>query len=394
MGFILEHHLEVGGSFQQPLNDLLWLERWSLQTDNEVSFFCFHPANIRVLADFGIKAELLRIGILDKLFFILKYFQIFDLLQISLRLRSPFEKRLIKSGIDIVYFATPSKWHFLLNKLPFVFTVFDGCHRDAPEFEEVSVFGEFERREKLFRSGTTKSAVVVTNAKEIVETLGRRYGMDADRAICIPFAPSIYVNRSLRSDKDDDAVFEKYGLEPGYLFYPAQFWSHKNHRTLIAALVLLREKGIRLNLVLCGSDRGYRRNVEQMIQRQEISDQVFILGFVGLNELASLYRGARALVMPSYFGPTNLPPLEAWTLDTPVIYPEAFKSQAGEAAILFDYDSPMSLADAITKLDSAELSSNLRIAGRRRIFEFAEQAEEARKQLASRLERLKYRLSL
>ena len=51
--------------------------------------------------------------------------------------------------------------------------------------------------------------------------------------------------------------------------------------------------------------------------------------------------------MPSYFGPTNLPPLEAWAVGTPVIYPEAFKAQAGDAAILFDYDDPRSLADAI-----------------------------------------------
>ncbi|WP_256464260.1 hypothetical protein [Bradyrhizobium sp. 44] len=39
-------------------------------------------------------------------------------------------------------------------------------------------------------------------------------------------------------------MLAKYSLEPGYLFYPTQFWRHKNHVTLLAALALLRERGI------------------------------------------------------------------------------------------------------------------------------------------------------
>ncbi|MGN5486390.1 glycosyltransferase, partial [Campylobacter coli] len=90
-------------------------------------------------------------------------------------------------------------------------------------------------------------------------------------------------------------------------------------------------------------------------------------------ELGALYRGAAALVMPSYFGPTNLPPLEAWAVGTPVIYPEAFKAQAGDAAILFDYDDPRSLAEAIIRLRDEGTRERLRAAGERRLAQFAEE---------------------
>jgi len=55
------------------------------------------------------------------------------------------------------------------------------------------------------------------------------------------------------------------------------------------------------------------------------------------------------LIMPTYFGPTNLPPYEAWLAKTLVLYPKEHIEQVTDAAILFDNDSPDSLAQAIKK---------------------------------------------
>jgi glycosyltransferase involved in cell wall biosynthesis len=391
IGVVLELPLEIGGGFQQSLNDIMWLREWADTADIDVAVFTTQPNNIAILADLGIKAELLRIGLFDRLFLFLKYSGLFDLLQYALRASPPFERRLIRNSVDIVYFTTTSNWHLVLYKLPFIITIFDGCHRDMPEFDEVREFAEFERREMVFRSASTKAALVLANAPEIVDTLCRRYAMERDRAVCIPFSPSPYVSRSVANEAEDAAVLGKYGLEPNYLFYPAQFWSHKNHATVLAALALLRERGLKKTLVLCGSDRGMRGPLEASIARYGLSDQVRILGFVPSSDLGALYRQAAALVMASYFGPTNLPPLEAWAVGTPIIYPEAFKAQAGDAAVLFDYDSPGSLAEAIVKVGSPEERARLVVAGRKRLQYFAEQTDEGHQELARHLIRLRYR---
>lgn len=395
-GVILEQPVEVGGGFQQPLNDVLWFRDWATKSGNETVVFTPHRSSQETLKRFGIEAELLKAGLLDHLVLFLKYCRPFDLVQVTLRIRSPYEKALIRRQIDVVYFTNPSKWHLVLYKLPFISTIFDGCHRDAPEFDEAREFGDFERREMLFRSLATKAVLVVTNAPELIDLLCRRYAMEPDRAICIPFSPSISVAQSAdkHDPNTDTAVLSKYGLEPGYLFYPAQFWPHKNHGTLLAALSLLRERGITKKLVLCGSDRGARRNIDEIITRHDLAQQVSILGFVDSSELAALYRGAAALVMPSYFGPTNLPPLEAWAVGTPVLYPEAFKAQVGDAAILFDYDSPKSLADAIVAAEPLDVRAKLCRAGEARLQYFAEQIDAGRQRFAAHLERLKHRLSL
>lgn len=395
VGIILEQPLEVGGGFQQSLNELLWFCGWARSADTAVVVFTPHPESISLLSDLGIKAELLKAGILDHLALLLKYSRACDLLQAVLRIRSPYERRLMARGVDLVYFSTPSNWHLLLYKLPFIMTIFDGCHRDAPEFDEVREFGEFERREMLFRSASTKAALVVVNSQQLIDALSRRYGMERDRAVCIPFSPSTYVGKSVADSSDDDAmVLLKHKLEPGYLFYPAQFWPHKNHVTLLAALALLRDRGVSKRLVLCGSDRGARGALEGLIAQYQLTDQVSILGFVDSTELGALYRGALALAMPTYFGPTNLPPLEAWAVGTPVIYPEAFRAQAGNAAVLFDYDSPTSLADAIISLDSADLCARLRLAGTERLKHYQSEIDEGHRQFALHMGRLKHRLSL
>jgi glycosyltransferase involved in cell wall biosynthesis len=86
--------------------------------------------------------------------------------------------------------------------------------------------------------------------------------------------------------------------------------------------------------------------------------------------------------------------LEAWAVGTPVIYPEAFKAYVGEAAILFNYDDPRSLADAIVSIEPAETRARLRLAGTERLKYFSGQIDEGRRLFTGHLQRLKYRRTL
>ncbi|MBB5502553.1 glycosyltransferase involved in cell wall biosynthesis [Paraburkholderia sp. MM5384-R2] len=83
-----------------------------------------------------------------------------------------------------------------------------------------------------------------------------------------------------------------------------------------------------------------------------LGERVFFLGFVPDGDVPYLYRESIALVMPTYFGPTNLPPLEAFSLGVPVLYPdlEALREQVGDAGLLVDLARPDSMADALFSL--------------------------------------------
>ena len=76
------------------------------------------------------------------------------------------------------------------------------------------------------------------------------------------------------------------------------------------------------------------------------------MGFVSDENITYLYRHAVGLIMPSYFGPTNIPPLEAMALGCPVAVSNkyAMPEQVGRAGLLFHPDSPEEMADCIKRL--------------------------------------------
>ena len=122
---------------------------------------------------------------------------------------------------------------------------------------------------------------------------------------------------------------------------------------LLRALRLLRDQSsLDLGLVLTGSDKGNLDHVLQEIETAGISDRVFVAGFVPRDDLTALYRASTALVFPSYFGPDNIPPLEAFALGCPVVAANVAGAveQIGEGALLFDPSSPSDIAAKIESL--------------------------------------------
>lgn len=243
---------------------------------------------------------------------------------------------------DVVYFLSPNDLALSLVKTPYVMTVWDVCHLDYPEFPEVRAGGEFDRREIFLSRALPQALLVVTDSDQLSERIHHRYGVDRKRLIAQGFRPSPCLFTGTTSI---DGVLEFYKLEPGYWFYPAQFWAHKNHVRVLEALVLLRERGIDQQVVFSGSDQGFRADVVRHAHRLGMSPNVRFLGFVPSEHLRSLYLGSIGLVFPSYFGPTNLPPLEALKLGKPVVCSDFHELSLGSAACYFAPDDHVGLAD-------------------------------------------------
>ena len=107
-------------------------------------------------------------------------------------------------------------------------------------------------------------------------------------------------------------------MPPKYIFYPAQFWKHKNHINLIKAIRILQTELEDIQLVLVGSEKNNYQEVKRVIRDNGLERYVTTLGFVSDGKMVYLYKHAVGMVMPTYFGPTNLPPLEAMALGCPV----------------------------------------------------------------------------
>ena len=70
---------------------------------------------------------------------------------------------------------------------------------------------------------------------------------------------------------------------------------------------------------MTGSDKGNLDYVRKVANELGILDRIEFRGFVSSSELAELMMDAHCLVFPSQLGPSNMPPLEAASLGTPVL---------------------------------------------------------------------------
>ena len=289
----------------------------------------------------------------------------------------PSQRFLKHYGIDWVLYVTPHTQSFE-GGLPYVMPVYDLQHRLQPEFREVSASGEWERREYLYRNGTRYATLIVADSevgKEDILEYYSPYGVTSDRVKVLPYRPAPYLSDHV-SDYERGRVRKAYRLPERYLFYPAHLWPHKNHVRIVQAIGRLKDdKKSEVHLVLCGAHSGairthLFREMKSEAHRLGVERQIHYLGYVANADMSALYGEAVGLVMPTFFGPTNIPIVEAWLFGCPVLTSDirGIREQVGDAGLLVDPRSVEAIADGIRQLWEDEgLRAELARRGTRRL---------------------------
>lgn len=268
--------------------------------------------------------------------------------------------------IELLWYVAGGGWEVL--DVPYIATVWDVQHRTHPWLPEASSDGEWETREYGLRIFLQRATRIVTGTEIGAAELGFYYQIPRERILLLPHPTPGF---ALTPDACGGVnVRDKFRLNADYFIYPAQFWPHKSHVILLHALVELRRTyNYRPIMVFSGSDQGNRTFVLEQAETLGVADQVVITDFVPVSDLVSLYRGASGLVYVSMSGPENLPPLEAFALNVPVIASDiaGAEEQLGDAALRVPPCNPSEIAREIYRLKSDDaLRQRLVIAGRQR----------------------------
>jgi glycosyltransferase involved in cell wall biosynthesis len=280
-----------------------------------------------------------------------------------LRVKTWFERSLEAERASLVWFATNYAEDC---QLPFIFTVLDVEHIRQPWWPEVSRNGLWEQREHYFSRYIPKATRVIVPNEAGAEQIMHAWGINRERILCLGHPTPRF---ALEAQEDPASDLRRLGVRPPYLFYPAQFWAHKNHPLLFDALAQLNGPAERsYQLVLVGSDKGELERMRALARRMGLADDVLFLGFVEDDALVALYRNAHALTYPSRFGPENLPPLEAMALGCPVIVGDVAgaREQVGDAALRVSLDDPAELVAAVRRLEEPGVREQLVTRGRER----------------------------
>lgn len=254
--------------------------------------------------------------------------------------------------IDFLIIPFPSLLGFR-NGIPYIASTPDLMHKYYPDFPEYPL-KERLTRDIVYKYSARYSVLNVVDSQQGLEDLHKFFDIPKEKIRVIPSIPPGYVYRYKDMNlKMATKILTKYSLPEKFLFYPAQFWYHKNHIRLIKALKLIKQShGVKIPLILVGSSKESYKKVMNLIKELNIADQIIHLGYVSDKEIVALYKKATTLVFPSLFGPTNIPLLEAMVLGTPVLCSNLFSmpEQIGDGGLLFDPFSEENMAEKIYRI--------------------------------------------
>ena len=386
-GIIFDAVRKSGGSYQMSINNLLtFVDNFK---KNKIKYIVLtHKKNLD-LDKLKIKYQIIKISIWDYIFCIFQNIKVLKFFLKIFNLYSPFEKKLSKKNIHLLIFFFTSWKAFLLKKINFTATILDTCHLDfqgKKKFKEIN-FYVFWFREYIYKNILPLAYCIITESDDLKKKIVKLYKLKFNSIISISNLPFILMKNKKKLNIKRDLLI-KYNIVGKFYFYPAQFWEHKNHIIILKAIKKLKLKEINTNFIFCGKDQGNLKYINNKISEYGIQDNVKIIGYVRDDELLELYKLSIALVMPSYFGPTNIPPVEAWSLKVPVAYSSLNINHGKNAAVYFDPDSVNDLVKAILKLETLKIRNKLIFNGIKRFRNIKKENKLGHKKFTSYVSRL------
>ena len=385
IGFVFESSPKFGGNFQTEISTALRLKNLSLDKV-EIKFFSTNKDNLQVLKKYN-----LEIKYYTKKNFNLNILKFYEFLTSKFTKKifnfifnfNGFEKFLLANSIDLVYFNSMSPTALVLKKIDFITSYWDMAHLEYPLFPECKEnYHSISAREYIYKNLADNSLYVLTDSKEGMKNFSSRYNVNEKKLRIIYSEPSNQILKKYKTKENlNDEILKKFNLlNKKFIFYPAQYWAHKNHIYILEALKLMHDKNsdLEITAVFCGFDKNNLDYLKSISKKLSIQNNVIFLNFLNEEELFIFYKNSFAIVVPTYFGPTNHLPIEGFYFEKPVFYSDIWSEteQVKGAVIKIDLNNPNDLAD---KLSSLYINKDLQV-------EFKQKSKEKYNQLKVKFE--------
>ncbi len=358
IGIFIDTFKISGGAYQELSYFIRSLQKYNKHQDLEFVIIKT-SGNIEVKKDW----EKLRIynyymNAFSRYFhYLMNYNHFFRKLRQIFNFENKFEKFLNKNNIDHVIFTGPAQHSLYIETTSFSMIIPDVAHRENVEFPELCETSKFEWKDNILSKSLPRASLIITNSNIIKERISFFYRILKERILVVNQQTGDHINNfNIKLKKENIISYKKtHNLPEKYLFYPAMYLPHKNHKCIIDSIKILNEKFKQnFSAVFCGGDKGYLHNLKIYSKKLNVRDKIKFLEFVKDEDLPLLYCNSFSLVMPALIGPTNIPPWEAFRLETPVIYTnfKNIRETLEDAVIYIDPYDPNSLAESVIKLNN------------------------------------------
>ena len=353
IGIYLEGSPEMGGGFFQSLkSSLLFLD--IKKYNNQVELIITEEKAKEYLIQKKIKNKVFKLNkitnYMSQLFEINSFHDFFN----KIKINHPFYNFIKKNKYDLIVFLGPSQMSKFCKEVGFISNIWDLDHKKNSQFPEHNSNNIYEYKEKLFKEIASRAFKIIVPHKSNKNDLINFYKTPEKKINVqnfIPMLPTIYKEK--RDVVNYNEIYLRYKLPETkkIIFYPAQFWAHKNHKYIIdVAKILKSKKNEKYLFVFCGSNKGNYTFIKELISKNKLEDYIKIFNFLSDDEVISLYVNCDAVVMPTYCGPTNLPIYESFFFKKIIFYTKDLitNDTINDHLITIDISSP---EDLFGKLD-------------------------------------------
>lgn len=284
--------------------------------------------------------------------------------------RSPMGKSLATQGVELL-FCPFTATTYAEGNIPTVSVVLDLQHRELPQFFSLHEIG---LRNDFMAELTRKADRIICISEHTRKTVLKHLGVPSEKTHAVPICIQTRLSRP-QVEKSVQYLADFGISERPYMFYPANFWPHKNHSMLLTAygMFLARNPHSPIDLVFTGALNGGEDAIKQAVIQMGLAKRVHFLGFVPEEMLAAVWFGCEFLIFPSLYEGFGIPVLEAMSIGKPVLCSDrtSLPEVAGDAALYFDPRKPEALVKCIEKITKdASLRSALVEKGRVRAGRF------------------------
>lgn len=210
----------------------------------------------------------------------------------------------------------------------------------------------------LFIPRTMRRADLLVAPSEFTkQEIRSRYGVSEERIAVVPNALLSSFGRDLTKE-ELETVRRKYHLPQTFLLSVGTMQPRKNVPFFLRAFASVRERLPDMRVVLVGKRGGrhYDTDIDRVIAREKLEQEVIFPGFVDTDDLPAVYRLARGLVFPSLYEGFGIPLLEAFAQGAPVAASDIppFREVGGEAVLFFSPERVAECAEALYTLSTDE----------------------------------------
>jgi len=159
---------------------------------------------------------------------------------------------------------------------------------------------------------------------------------------------------------------EKYQINSNFILFVGRFSKSKGIETLINAFSIVKNelKDSNIHLVIMGVDFGYQAEMEKLIKKLNLSEEIKVIKNPPRDDVISAYGESEFLVLPSQWELSPLVPLESFAFKKPVISTNShgipYTVQNNKNGILVEPENSLELSNAIMKLlNDTELREKL-----------------------------------